>query len=85
MPLGRKHFRYGANVSQMELLGILMCESLMCALPKGEMGAEKYELIHQAFFVFFKVIVYWLQAGTIRSIRAIHVSTTSGSADDISI
>ena len=63
LPLGRKHFSYGSNVSQMELLGVLMCESLMNALPRDEIEAQKYDLINNAFVVFFKVIVYWLQTG----------------------
>ena len=63
LPLGRKHFSYGSNVRQMELLGVLMCESLMNSLPRDEIEAQKYDLINKAFFVFFKVIVYWLQTG----------------------
>ena len=38
-----------------------MCESLMNALPRDEIETQKYDLINKAFFVFFKVIVYWLQ------------------------
>ena len=47
----------------MELLGVIMVESLMNALPRDEIQPEKYELMNGALFVFFKVIVYWLQTG----------------------
>lgn len=63
LPLGRKHFGYGSNLSHMEVLGLLMVKSLMKALPKDKIEPEKYAEIHRAFFVFFKLIVYWLQFG----------------------
>ena len=47
----------------MELLGVLICESLMNAVPREGIDAEKYDLIKESFSVFFKVIVYWLQTG----------------------
>ena len=47
----------------MEILGVLIVKSLMKAVPKHDMEAEKYEEINKAFYVFFKVIVYWLQFG----------------------
>ena len=62
-PLGRKHVNYGANIVQMELLGLLMVKSLMTALPKEELGEERCSSILDAFLSFFKVIVYWLQFG----------------------
>ena len=63
LPLGRKHVGYGSNPSHMEVLGLLMVKSLMKALPKDEIDPEKSAEIHQAFFGFFKLVVYWLQFG----------------------
>ena len=77
-PLGRKHFSYGSNVEQMELLSVVMVDSLMAVYEKsdaygqedvfsgstnGEVSKEQYDLVHEALFAFFKVIVYWLQNG----------------------
>ena len=47
----------------MEILGVLIVESLMRTVPKNDMELEKYENINKAFLLFFKVIVYWLQFG----------------------
>ena len=62
-PLGRKHVSYGANPIQLEILGILMVQSLMKAIPKDEVGENQHEKISDAYFVFFKLIVYWLKFG----------------------
>ena len=62
-PLGRKHVGYKSNTVHMEILGVLIVKSLMKAVPKQDMDPEKYEEINKAFYVFFKVIVYWLQFG----------------------
>ena len=61
--MGRKHVGYGSNPIQMEMLSVLIVKSLMKVMPKEELGAEKYGEINEAFSVFFKVIVYWLQFG----------------------
>ena len=47
----------------MEMLGVLIVKSLMKAVPIDETGAEHHDEIYNAFFVFFKLIVYWLQFG----------------------
>ena len=47
----------------MEILGILMMNSLMKSIPHAEVGDTKYQDISEAFFTFFKVIVYWLKFG----------------------
>lgn len=62
-PLGRKHVEYGSNVKHMEILGLLLAKSLLKAIPKDEVGEAKYEKINEAYLVYFKVIVYWLQFG----------------------
>ena len=62
-PLGRKHFNYGANVLHMEVIGLLMGKSLLKAIPMEEVGEEQHGKVTEAFFVFFKVIVYWLKFG----------------------
>ena len=62
-PLGRKHANLGATVPDMEILGILMVKSLMKAVPKDEVGETQHEKITEAFCVFFKVILYWLNFG----------------------
>jgi len=62
-PLGRKHVGYKSNTIHMEILGVLIVESLMRTVPKNEMEPEKYDNINKAFLLFFKVIVYWLQFG----------------------
>ena len=62
-PLGRKHANYGANVPDMEILGLLMVKSLMKAVPTDEVSETEREEITEAFFVFFKVILYWLKFG----------------------
>ena len=51
------------NVIQVELLGSLMAKSLLTFIPTKEVGNEEYEEICQAFYSFFKVIVYWLNFG----------------------
>ena len=61
--MGRRHYTYGSNIIQIELLGLLMAKSLLTFVPIQEVGEEKYEDISQAFFSFFKVIVYWLKFG----------------------
>ena len=35
----------------------------MKSIPEDEIGERKYEDTRDAFFVFFKVIVYWMQHG----------------------
>ena len=54
-PLGRKHVGYKSNTIHMEILGVLIVKSLMKAVPKHNMEAEKYEEINKAFCVFFKI------------------------------
>ena len=60
-PLGRRHVAFGSNPFDMEVLGILIHKSLMQAIPKEQIGLEKYEEIENAFLQLFKSIVYWLQ------------------------
>ena len=62
-PLGRRHVSFGSNPVSMEVLGTLIHKSLMQAIPKDQIGEEKYEGIERAFFELFKSMVYWLQFG----------------------
>ena len=62
-PIGRKHVNYGADVINMEILGLLFAKSLMKTLPKDQLAEEEIRSISNAFFVLFKLIVYWLQYG----------------------
>ena len=61
--LGKKHVSLGGDGSQMELFGVVMVEALMQAVPQDGLRPGKHELIRQAFFAFFKVVVYWMQLG----------------------
>ena len=61
VPLGRRHVAFGSNQDSMEILGTLIYKSLMQMLQQEEMGAEKFELLEEAYLEFFKSIVYWLQ------------------------
>ena len=61
VPLGRRHVAFGSNQDSMEILGTLIYKSLMQMLRQEEMGAEKFELLEEAYLEFFKSIVYWLQ------------------------
>ena len=45
------------------MLGSLMAKSLLTFIPPKTVGEEEYEEISQAFYSFFKVIVYWLNFG----------------------
>ena len=47
----------------MELLGLLMVKSLLKSIPENDIEKKKYDEIREAYFVFFKVIVYWMQFG----------------------
>ena len=62
-PLGRKHVNYGSNVVHMEMLGLLIVKSLMKTVPRDQVNEHRYERINDAYFQFFKVIVYWLKYG----------------------
>ena len=62
-PLGRKHVNYGSNVVHMEMLGLLIVKSLMKTIPRDEVNEHRFERINDAYFQFFKVIVYWLKYG----------------------
>ena len=61
--LGKKHGSYGADASQMQLFGVLMVEAFLQAIPQDGMEPGKHELIRQAFFAFFRVVVYGMQLG----------------------
>ena len=54
---------FGGDASQMELFGVLMVEAFLQAIPQDGLEPGKYELIRQAFFAFFRVVVYWMQLG----------------------
>ena len=64
LPLGKSHFTYGANAFQMDLLGLLMVKSLMKSIPENDIEKKKYDEITEAYFCFFKVIIYWMQQGS---------------------
>ena len=61
--LGKKHFHYGATTNLMELAGDIFRAGFMQAIPQDGMEQGKYERISNAFALFLRVIVYWLQLG----------------------
>ena len=54
---------YGSNLIHMEMLGLLILKSLMKTIPRDQDEEHRYERINDAYFQFFKVIVYWLKFG----------------------
>ena len=61
--LGEKHFYYGATINLMELVGDIFRAGFMQVVPQDGMEQGKYERISNAFTMFLRVIVYWLQLG----------------------
>ena len=59
---GRKHFRKGVGIRQMELMGVLMPTMLMKTLPQDEIEGGRFESINKAFIDFFWLIVYYVVA-----------------------
>jgi len=62
-PLGRKHVNYRSNLIHMEMLGILILNSLMKTIPRDQLNEHRYKRMNYAYFQFFRVIVYWLKYG----------------------
>ena len=61
--LGKKHCDYGATTNLMELVGDIFRAGFMQVIPQDGMEPGKYERISNAFTIFLRVIVYWLQLG----------------------
>ena len=61
--LGKKHFYYGATTNLTELVGDIFRAGFMQVIPQDGMEQAKYEVISNAFRIFLRVIVYWLQLG----------------------
>ena len=70
-PLGRRHFGFGSNTVDMEVLGNLIHKSLMKTIPREQLQVEEHENIEKAFKELLKNIVYWLQFSFNSHVRSI--------------
>ena len=61
LPLGMDHVKHGANVIEIEMLGLFLVKSLITTIPKEE--DNQYDIISEAYMAFFGTIVYWLKFG----------------------
>ena len=61
--LGKKHFNHGATTFQMEVVGDIFRAGFIQVIPQDRMEQAKYGRISYVYYIFLKVIVYWLQLG----------------------